>query len=769
MKKIILLLLALAGTLPAFENPRLAIVISRTSFDQKWGVTQMAAHGWGAAANLAGIPYDCFFFEDLAAADLSRHQTMILAQCSYVTSAGYDGSLAALRRYLARGGHLIIDGPLAVYDDKAQPIDHAELDSLVGVRYDGFRGSEMSRIRVGDADHFITRDFAPEQYLTQHLTGGLNILGGGRALLVSGDEKASYPFLSVQNREKSRIVLVSDFSTWAGAASFFRNVQPQVFYRNELFNVMIRAIHWTLYGEPASPFPVPQISNANLTAIVRLDADGSGNLSEQITTINYLTEIARESGVVPVYAWVSSQATKAGWQDLAPYGKKLEEVGGEIGTHSRFHRIDEAMTEERWRDELDGSIHEIEFNTADYGYSIGKVECMINPGNTIRMSDYEQVASRISFYMTHGFEQDMPLGFGNFTWYTGKHKNLALLEDTPSPDYQWFYDPTWSYTTQQITAYQEAIFDHLFERIGRGVVYNQMWHDYSITSQPQYGKSRIVNSSNIAMYDAIRRKFASKEIYAPAPIELGHKLRLMAQWDYSWRAEKDKLFLTLDLTRVNLDTMPSFSGGMGIAIDNCDQFIQEVLLDGRIHDAFSDRLIILPNLSRGKHSFEIRLGDRPALQPHLAYISQIMPSCRRSGDELIVEVRTRNRARFRFEAATDLLLLNADAQSRDRLQGTRLSGHATSDRQIVLAHLPAPLQEVTRATMAIAAARKMKKSVLFDLKANALEENQLWLRAGDRPKQVLLSGKPVPWSVVEGEIRIALGPAKGDTQLSIEF
>ncbi|HNY93042.1 MAG TPA: hypothetical protein PKM23_16080, partial [bacterium] len=246
-------------------------------------------------------------------------------------------------------------------------------------------------------------------------------------------------------------------------------------------------------------------------------------------------------------------------------------------------------------------------------------------------------------------------------------------------------------------------------------------------------------------------------------------LRLMAQWDYSWRAEKDKLFLTLDLTRVNLDTMPGFSGGMGIAIDNCDQFIQEVLLDGRIHDAFSDRLIILPNLSRGKHSFEIRLGDRPALQPHLAYISQIMPSCRRSGDELIVEVRTRNRARFRFEAATDLLLLNADAQSRDRLQGTRLSGHATSDRQIVLAHLPAPLQEVTRATMAIAAARKMKKSVLFDLKANALEENQLWLRAGDRPKQVLLSGKPVPWSVVEGEIRIALGPAKGDTQLSIEF
>jgi hypothetical protein len=61
--------------------------------------------------------------------------------------------------------------------------------------------------------------------------------------------------------------------------------------------------------------------------------------------------------------------------------------------------------------------------------------------------------------MTHGFEQDTPVGFGNMTWYTGPHKNLVVLDNTPSPDYQWFYDPTWSYTTAQITSYQEAIRD----------------------------------------------------------------------------------------------------------------------------------------------------------------------------------------------------------------------------------------------------------------------------------------------------------------------
>ncbi|HPR89597.1 MAG TPA: hypothetical protein PL181_16385, partial [bacterium] len=567
---------------------------------------------------------------------------------------------------------------------------------------------------------------------------------------------------------KSRLIFVSDFSTWAGAASFFRNVQPQLFYRNELFNIMIRAIHWTLYGEPATPFPVPQISDAPVTAIVRLDADGSGNLSEQITTINYLTTIARESGVVPLYAWVSSQATKAGWQDLAPYGKKLEEVGGEIGTHSRFHRIDEAMTEERWRDELDGSIREIEFNTADYGYSIGKVECMINPGNTIQMKDYEQVASRISFYMTHGFEQDMPLGFGNFTWYTGAHKNLALLEDTPSPDYQWFYDPTWSYTTQQITAYQEAIFDHLFERIGRGVVYNQMWHDYSITSQPQYGKSRVVNSNNLAMYDAIRRKFATKEIYCPGPIELGHKLRLMAQWDYSWRAEKNKLFLTLDLTRVNLDTMPRFSSGMGVAIENSSQCIQEVLCDGRPYPAFDDRLLILPALSRGRHLFEIRLGDQPAAQPHLAWISQ-MAACRPAGDDLVLKVATRNRTRFRFAAPLGWLLLHADGQMRDPVQSNRLSGYALSDREVVLTRLPAPLQAVNRATVPITAVRKEQKGVVLTVQADSAAAQQITLSAAATLRQILAAGRPVPWSEEGGLIRVDLQKMTGDVEVRLEF
>ncbi|MGH7491841.1 MAG: hypothetical protein ACREOO_05555 [bacterium] len=476
----------------SFDTPRLGIVISTTSFEHHWGVTQMSAHGWAAVANLAGIPYDCLFLEEIAKDEkLNRYDLLIFGQCGYVAEAVYQNFKNSLQHYLAGGGNVIVDGPLAVSDERTRDRQHHDLDAVLGVEYAGFKGSSDFRIKIAHNAHYITRPFEANQFATQPLANGLNILQfkqNGEALLVSSDERESYPFLSCSTSPKNRIVLASDFSTWAGAPSFFRNAQPQVFYANQLFNLMIRAVHWAIYGDITAPFPVPQVSNANLTAIIRLDADGSSNLEAQIKTLNYLIDLAKETGMVPVYAWVSSGATKAGWQDLAPLGKAIEDLGGEIGTHSKYHRIDKNMNTERWEEELSGSIKEIEFNMSDYDYPIDQVEWFINPGNTIQMKDYEEIAKRFSFYMTHGFEQDMPLGYGNLTWYTGPHKNLVVLENIPSPDYQWFYDPTWSYTTAQITAYEEAIFDHLYNNIGRGVIFNEMWHDYSITTQPQSKK-----------------------------------------------------------------------------------------------------------------------------------------------------------------------------------------------------------------------------------------------------------------------------------------
>ena len=445
-----------------FENPRIAIVISRTSFTHHWGVTQMSAHGWGGVVNLAGVPYDCYFAEDLTEdINLKKYDCLIFSQCTYLTNAAYEKTVDVLENYLSDGGNLIIDGLIGYFDENTKERDHSKLDQLLNMKYIGFYGDSDYRIKVMDNNQFITKNYNQDEFVTQHIAGGLNIQtfeNNGSILLELTNEKESYPFLSISQTSKNRIVLINDFATWSSVPSFFRNVQPQVFYRNQIYSLLIESVYWSLYDSFEEPIPTLQVSNADLTAIIRLDADASGNLNAQIQTINYLNDIAKQTGVVPVYAWVSSTAATSGWQDLAPLGKQLESFGGQIGTHSKFHNIDQEMNEQRWKEELDDAIREIEFNMADYGYDIGKVDCFINPGNTIHMSDYNQVAKRFGFYMTHGFEQDMPIGFGNFTWFNEDEKNFVVLENTPSPDYQWFYDPTWSYTTQQITAYEESIF-----------------------------------------------------------------------------------------------------------------------------------------------------------------------------------------------------------------------------------------------------------------------------------------------------------------------
>jgi hypothetical protein len=112
-------ILGWAGICPGqtfHENPRIAIVISRASFGQKWGVVQMSAHGWAGVANLTGIPYDCLFLNDLPEEKpLSRYHALVLVQCGYVEKALVPSVTLILKQYLAGGGkprHRRAAGPL---------------------------------------------------------------------------------------------------------------------------------------------------------------------------------------------------------------------------------------------------------------------------------------------------------------------------------------------------------------------------------------------------------------------------------------------------------------------------------------------------------------------------------------------------------------------------------------------------------------------------------------------------------------------------------
>jgi hypothetical protein len=745
---VLLLLCGMAfASTASFTQPRLAIFLSKTSYRHAWETSQLAGHGLVGVATLAGIPYDTLFVEEMPGdLELSKYSTLVFAQATLVDDATYSQIAQRLRAYLAGAHSVILDGPLATKDENEKERDHRTLDDLLGLEYKGLQGGTEYRIRVAANDHYVTGGFEVSQFLTPVLASATNVLqprSGGAVLLVSTDGQQSFPYLSCATRGGSRVVLVSDFGTSAGAGTFFRNDPPQVAYANELWNAMIRAVQWASYGDADVPFPAPQVSNANLTAVVRFDGDNSGDLNYQLKTLNFLTGVAQDTGVVPLYTWVSSFVKKAGWDKLAPLAKNLEVLGGEIGTHSKFHEIDRKMTSDRWREELDGSVEEIEQNMRAQGFPIRKIQSMINPGDTIPMEDYGEVAGRFSFYMTHGLEQSMPLGFGNMTWFTGANKDFVVLENSPHPDYQWFYDPTWSYTTAQITANEEAIFDYMFHDVGRGVIFNEMWHDYSISSAPvNEGKEkRITNQNNFPFYEAMKTKFGTLPIYCPEPQELAQKLRVMAQWNYSWKASDDTIELTLDLASLRRNDTAEFLGGMGIRIENTRKFIHSVLIDGRVHPAFDDRLLILPNLSPGKkHTITIKLGVQPTSAAHLTYVSKQMTEAAPTPAGLAFNVKAKSKARFVVAVAEPAVVVNADLQEWDD-SNRHIKGFVRSDRRIELVKISTAGFHLTRANLQILAVKEKPGTLALRVAARGQEEAYISLRSDRQLRQATLGGQ----------------------------
>ena len=77
------------------------------------------------------------------------------------------------------------------------------------------------------------------------------------------------------------------------------------------------------------------------------------------------------------------------------------------------------------------------------------------------------------------------------------------------------------------------------------------------------------------------------------PVDLGHKLRALAQWNYKWKTKESEIEIELDLSNVLLDTIPYYIGGMGLRIENTNKKIDKVYINGQDHPAFTDNLIIL--------------------------------------------------------------------------------------------------------------------------------------------------------------------------------
>ena len=351
---------------------------------------------------------------------------------------------------------------------------------------------------------------------------------------------------------------------------------------------LLDATLWLL--SPDEPVVGLQLSHAPLTAVVRLDADVSNSPAATTTTLDYLIRLGRETGVTTAYAIVSSFAEAVGWDGFAR-APEIEQLGGALGSHSHTHPspMSDVLADEEWDVQI-GQSMTIVRNHFAAGPFPPKAKFFINPGDEIAWSDYRRFFKDTPVYFTHGYESSVPYasGISGFDLPAGTAP-VSLFADTQVPDFQWLYDPQWKYTVAEATAYQKQILGHYQNRIGRGALYNQMWHDYAINNEPPMHYPADLPTR--PLFDATRDHFARERIYAPGLYEAGTKMQVAQRARLSAQTSAGVVTTTLDLSALSSEERLQLAG-MGLRVNGTSKSIVSVTVDGcrtpRLHRRHGD-------------------------------------------------------------------------------------------------------------------------------------------------------------------------------------
>ncbi|MBQ6958571.1 MAG: polysaccharide deacetylase family protein [Bacteroidales bacterium] len=733
MKRVLttLLLTLLAGALFAREA-KVAVVMSKTSYGIAESETGSAGKAWTAVANLAGLPYETLFVEDLKEEALDTYSLLVLSQCLYLTDAEYALVDKAVRHFVEAGKGVVVDGPAGLYDHEEEFRKDRTLDTYLGMRYlydvpmDGFR------LRVADNDHFITGPYQADQALSNLLTASLPVLSvsaPARTLVSVTNDIHTYPFASILKKGEGKVAILDGLSAKTCIGTSFKNYDPKGFFPSEVYPLLMRTLQWCQWGDVPTPFPSLLLSDGDMTAIIRLDGDGSIYAPSMVQCMDYLIDLAEETGVQSVFSFVSSWATRAGWHFFVDRARQMQEQGSVIATHTMNHRLEGLRTEEEFTTQLDGSRQEIRENLSARGFDPGEIRYLINPGNTLAMHQYHQVAKRYDLFMTHGLDQNLEVTYGNMTWFTDGIQ-LPVIGDSPSPDYQWLYDPTWSHTTAEIANYQNMVLEHYASQIGNGVILDLMWHDYGMSNILYAGPrfisrlpegTRVFNEDNWELYETTRNFWATHNIYCPEPEELAAKMKFLSNAAYQWRWENGVLVMDIRFDAETFGKYAKYVGGMAVAVNNTAIPIRRVEIDGKPHAAFSDSKVILPCPTDARMTVKVFFDG--ATVPRLEYTSKILKAIAATPEGLEAEVTDRSVARLRFRLTEPSVVVGASSYTVTH-DGSTVACRMEGSGKVTVAANPTPIR-ILSSTLPITKFQPAGKGAKVTVKANGKRHNRL--------------------------------------------
>ena len=665
--------LGVAAPARATYAPKIAVVLCPETNASNPNESQASSQGLVGLAGLVGAPYETLTLPELLAQPPGTHSSLWFSVCRVLSDASLKAVVSYVGAHLSEGGSVLLDGPLGAYAPVASGDPafrgSADTEPLFNLEALGAQDTKNWTVRtVGTATPLSSLPgWSAGTVLTQGLGGEIEVLRlksagqtGSSVLLELAGAGKTQPYLLTSKPGKGRVLAISAYGDDAGPATPFRNSEPRGFFDNLLLPRLMDAAEWLLaQGGPAVGL---QLSHAPMTAVIRLDGDQSDIQAATEAALDYLVKLGRDTGVTTVYGVVSSLAQRGEWAGFSPLMPEIEKLGGVIASHSHTHNY--MMSSQTgagfWDTEIRQSLAIIRDHFASGAFA-PEVKTFINPGDEILWHDYNRFFADIKTYMTHGFEDVVPYatGMSGFGLPAGVAP-VALLSDSIAPDFQWLYDPEWDYPVAQVTAYQKQILGYYQNRVGRGALYNQMWHDYAINNDPP-----LLHPGDLPapLFDANRAHFARERIFAPGVAELSSKLHIAQAAALSATASGNLVSTTLDLSGLSPGERGQM-GGMGLRLAGslAGQVITGVTVDGAEYGGFNNDTVILPGTSQRTLLVAARLGDvAAATVPRLTYISKAATPVLDPGKALKVNLASPGLAtRFCFVVPAGWVILGAD-------------------------------------------------------------------------------------------------------------
>ena len=404
------------------------------------------------------------------------------------------------------------------------------------------------------------------------------------------------------NDQQYKMAIATDFGY--GKSAIFS--APSYYEWIDQTMVLIRTIQWCIFG--SNPPVSLLISPGNLTYMFTVDADLSSIPSITIPAVNRLLNYSLDYRFPFSWGIVTGPHPPGfvpNWTILDPYYKRIVEYGNELASHSRTHPVWKTIPlndTKRVDWEVGGSKLDIENNLSV------SIDVFHTPDGYFYENWFPILAKYYNLTITT--ESDMAPLMGGF-YYPHITKDFIYLWRTTYADFE-YYD-IFNLEGEDVVNLEMQNF-YKFYRFKRGILYINLWHDYSIAN----------DTTNAQLNEILHKQLVETPfIYTIMPMEFEKKLFAIRDITFTvtYKGE-NAIDILLDTSKVRSDALP-YTGNLAFLIEN-NKSISTVTIDNSPHYMFSDNKVILPPLQARKYNISVTFG-KPTI-PHIVFTDMIATS-----------------------------------------------------------------------------------------------------------------------------------------------